>query len=80
MQCKTSHARRAPLVLALAVALGGATSAAQADERESLESLRRTTLALIEALVERGLLTRQKADELIAQARAAATPTAPAPR
>jgi len=78
MQCKSSHARRASLVLALAVALGSATSPARADERESLESLRRTTLALIEALVERGLLTRQKADELIAQARAAATPAAPA--
>ncbi len=45
------------------------------EERESLETLRQTTLALVDALVQGGLLTREKADALLAQAkqRAAAT-------
>lgn len=45
---------------------------AQADERESLESLRQTTQALIDALVEQGVLSREKADALISAARAKA--------
>jgi hypothetical protein len=55
---------------------------AQPGERESLEALRQTTLALIEALVASGSLTRAKADQLIADAtrrgQAAATTTAAA--
>lgn len=65
-------ALRVPWPAVLALAMGLSTVNARADERESLESLRVTTLALIEALVERGLLTRQKANELLAQARAGA--------
>ncbi|MFN0160007.1 MAG: putative porin, partial [Burkholderiales bacterium] len=65
----------APL-LALALALGAPYVAA--SEREDLEQLRNTTLALIQALVDQGLLGRDKAAELIrnAQARARA-PTEP---
>ena len=48
---------------------------AQADERESLETLRETTRSLIDALVESGVLSKDKADALIqaAQAKAAAS-------
>jgi hypothetical protein len=53
---------------ALAPALLPATARAQ-GERESLEALRQTTLALIEALVQSGVLTREKADALLAEAR-----------
>lgn len=38
------------------------------DERASLEMLRQTTLSLIEALVDTGVLTREKADELVRKA------------
>ena len=44
-------------------------SAGAAAERESLEALRETTLALIELLVAQGTLTREKADQLLAEAR-----------
>ncbi len=54
-----------PLVLALALA--GAMPA-QADDREQLEALKATTLALIDALVEKGILPREAADELVKQA------------
>jgi len=74
-------------VLAAALSAAG-TAAAQAQvqvpppppagERESLEALRQTTLALIELLVENGTLSREKADGLLAEARrrAAAAPVA----
>ncbi len=70
--------RGAALTLALAgliaPALWPADAQAQAQpqqpsERESLEALRQTTLALIEALVQTGSLTRDKADALLAAAR-----------
>ncbi|MDP3538831.1 MAG: putative porin [Azonexus sp.] len=46
---------------------------AQADDRESLETLRETTLNLIDALVEQGIFSREKAEQMIkgAQAKAA---------
>ncbi len=56
-------------VHAQAQAQAQAQSAAADSERESLESLRQTTLALIEALVQSGALTRDKADALIADAK-----------
>ena len=63
-------------LLCAAVAAQG-TAPAAAAERESLESLRETTLALIELLVAQGTLTREKADQLLAEARRrAATRTA----
>lgn len=53
------------LLAALASAALLACGAARADERESLEQLRTTTLGLINALVETGAITRARADELI---------------
>ena len=57
-------AAAAGAVLALAPMGANAQS-----ERESLEALRQTTLALIEALVQSGTLTRDKADALLADAK-----------
>ena len=56
-----------------AVSLAVATSMAHAGERESLESLRQTTLNLIEALVQSGVLPRDKADALLRDAQRKAT-------
>lgn len=72
-----------PALTTLALLLACALPA-HADERESLESLRQTTRALIDALVEQGVLSRDKADALVraaeqkAQAAVAASP-APKP-
>jgi hypothetical protein len=54
---------------------------ARADEKRELEQLRATTLGLIEALVQQGLIPRERADALLRQAQvapAAAAPAAPA--
>jgi hypothetical protein len=64
-----------PSLAALAVALLLAP-AAHADEREALERLRATTIALIEALVQQGLITRERADALLRPAQGAAAPSA----
>jgi hypothetical protein len=61
---------RRPLA-ALAVALALAGAPASADEREDLETLRQTTIKLIDLLVEQGVLTREKADQLVKQAQEA---------
>jgi hypothetical protein len=68
--------RRPGLVLA-ACLLATQPAWAQADaEREALESLRQTTLALIELLVQNGSLPRDKAEALLAEARRRAQPAA----
>jgi hypothetical protein len=54
--------------VAIAIAAACVAGTARADEREDLETLRQTTLRLIEALVQQGILTKEKADELIKQA------------
>ncbi len=64
-----SGGRQGLLWLTLAVAVALPHAAHAQGERESLEALRQTTLALIEALVQAGVLTREKADTLIADAR-----------
>lgn len=64
-----AHALRAT---ALAAALATGAAQAQTSERESLEVLRQTTLQLIEALVQQGVLPADKAQALIAQAEAKA--------
>ncbi|HET8870502.1 MAG TPA: putative porin, partial [Aquabacterium sp.] len=56
--------------LSLAMAAGGA----HAQAAESVDSVRQTTLNLIEALVQNGVLTREKADALIREAQAKAPP------
>jgi hypothetical protein len=47
-----------------------------ADERQSLEALRQTTVNLIDALVEQGVFTRDKANAMIKAAEAKAATTA----
>jgi hypothetical protein len=54
-----------PLVLALALA---SVAPAQAGEREQLETLRATTMAILDALVEKGILTNEVAKTLVEQA------------
>lgn len=56
----------------LAVALAAAIPAAWGAEREDLETLRQTTLSLVQALVQGGVLTQDKADELIRNAQRSA--------
>jgi hypothetical protein len=71
--------RRRPVLSALTLSLMLAHGApAHADERESLETLRQTTLGLIEALVQNGVLSREKAQALIAAAQASAQASAQA--
>lgn len=60
------------LAAAFAVALSSAPTHAHADDRESLETLRETTLNLIEALVEQGIFSREKADAMVKAAQAKA--------
>jgi hypothetical protein len=68
----------AGLLLGLAVG----TLPAQADDRESLETLRQTTLNLIDALVDQGIFSREKAEAMIkaAEAKAAKTVLATKPK
>lgn len=54
--------------IALALALAGLTCAAHAGEREELETLKATTLALIDALVAKGILTEDAAKTMVAGA------------
>lgn len=55
-----------PKLTALSLAL--CAGLAHADERESLEALRQTTLGLINALVEKGVISRDAADTMLKQA------------
>jgi hypothetical protein len=48
--------------------LSAAAAPSRADEVDELRKLRDTTIALVNALVDQGVLTRAKADQLIAQA------------
>jgi hypothetical protein len=55
-----------------ALSLAAFATLAHADERESLESLRQTTLGLIDALVAKGVITRDAAEAMLSQAKARA--------
>lgn len=59
--------RLLPALIGLSLLHGPAR--AQEPERESLESLRQTTMQLIDALVANGILSRERADGLIRKAR-----------
>lgn len=61
-----------------AMSLAIAATGASAQERESVEMIRQTTVNLIEALVQNGVLTREKADALIKDAQAKAQAQKPA--
>jgi polyhydroxyalkanoate synthesis regulator phasin len=62
------------------VLLGSAAQAAATDEERSLTELRNTVLNLLQGLVEKGILTREQAQAMVAdaQAKAAAEATAKA--
>ena len=58
-----------PIVLAIAtMCLGLTVNAAHAGERESLEQLRSTTVSLVNLLVQEGVLSKAKAEDLLRQA------------
>ncbi len=59
---------RPSMIVTVCMAMALAINTAQADEREEMETLRQTTLNLIQILVEQGVLTQEKADQLINQA------------
>lgn len=61
--------------LAVLIAAAFATAPALADERENLEMLRQTTLNLIDALVDNGVLPKDKADALVRAAEKKAAQT-----
>ncbi len=68
-----------PLHKAVAGALVGLLAVGQpalADDRESLETLRETTLNLIDALVDQGIFSREKADAMVKAAQAKAAKSA----
>ncbi len=68
-------------LLALGEPAGLASAADAVTETRSLDDLRSTTLGLIQALVDQGLLSRERADALLrqAQSRSAGSATAAAP-
>jgi Putative porin len=73
----------------MALLLSCVASPSFAEDADELRQLRDSTISLVNALVEQGVLTREKADAIIAQARsagaksadtaAAQTPVSPAP-
>ena len=73
---KTWQAVMASLTLALAPVV----TCVAADERQSLEELRNTVINLLQALVDQGVITREKADQMVksAQEKAAANAAAAA--
>ena len=74
------HARLPKTLLAALIAAAMAAPA-HADEKAELQQLRATTLALIDALVSQGLLSRERADALLKAAAVPATPaTGPGPQ
>ena len=64
----------------MALALAPAVVCLAADERQSLEELRNTVINLLQALVDQGVLTREKAEQMVksAQEKAAANAAAAA--
>ncbi len=76
--CKNHPLRT--LLVCLAFAASSATPAVAADERQSLEELRNTVLNLLKALVDQGVISRDKAEQLVkaAQDKAAAEAAATA--
>jgi hypothetical protein len=55
-------------LLSLAAGLPGIAAAAGTDEKQSLEEVRNTIINLLQALVDKGLLTREQAELLVKQA------------
>ncbi len=57
-----------PLAMAVALSLTAVTPAQASSEREELETLRATTQAILDALVEKGVLSAEVAQSLVKQA------------
>lgn len=68
------------IALALTCSMSTAQAQAPTDEKAQLEQLRNTTYGLIQALIDAGLLTKEKADALLlaAKQQAQAAPAQPA--
>jgi len=71
----TGHPRVAGVVLTTLLALAAGRAAAD-TEQQSLEELRNTVINLLQALVDQGVMTRAKAEELVKQAQAKAAESA----
>jgi len=76
MNRKQTFAGRAAALAAAAFVAAFAAAPAAANERESLEALHETTMGLIDALVEQGILPKEKADAMIKAAQAKAAKSA----
>jgi Putative porin len=65
-------------LVSMALAIAPVVACLAADERQSLEELRNTVINLLQALVDQGVLTREKAEQMVkaAQDKAAADATA----
>ena len=64
-----SHFNTKTIVIAIAaVSFGLVANLSYAAERESLEQLRSTTVSLVNLLVQEGVLSKEKADDLLRQA------------
>lgn len=71
---RNTHSNKLKL-LSLSLLLAFGSNCVHAGEREEMMALRQTTLNLIQILVKQGMLTQEKADELIKQAEVKADPT-----
>jgi hypothetical protein len=67
-------------VASMALAFAPVVACLAADERQSLEELRNTVISLLQALVDQGVITREKAEQMVksAQEKAAANAAATA--
>src|ERR1700737_4113606 len=79
MNMLTAKVLRA-IMATLVLALGPAAACPAADERQSLEELRNTVINLLQTLVDQGVISREKAEQMVksAQDKAAANAAAAA--
>jgi hypothetical protein len=63
-----NHRLGAAVAVALALASPGLYAAEEPTERQSLEEIRNTVVNLLRALVDKGLMTREQAEQLVKQA------------
>src|SRR5271168_1174399 len=79
MNMSTAKFLRASMA-SMALALAPVVACLAADERQSLEELRNTVVNLLQALVDQGVITREKAEQMVksAQDKAAANAAAAA--
>lgn len=73
---KKHHLSKTALAI-LSLSLAAGTLPAHADERGDIEQVRATTMAILQALVDSGLLSREKADAIVRQAQQAKSSSGP---